>query len=214
MSIGWRKFGKAGAILGLLLCLHLPQTQAAEVTPLSKLKPMENVFVQSADPQAVFVKGSYGGVRQRLWDNGAIGADVQQLLYKQKENYYYGTVVDIQLGSTLLSTLTGENYERESWGKAPTAVAIKAEAKVADVLNKGAFTLLEEYRVISPFSLGKDGVYRGLLRVSTYYKDVVYTEEVYGVIYYTPYYGPSLRLLAVADYDDAVMQPLVQYYLK
>lgn len=160
----------------------------------------------STEGKALFVGRTDMTARAAFMDMGLLSAHSFLLNYKDNDVVKYAWIGDVRLGDQGLQRLgvNGSMPVISAQGKDLEASSLP---EVAAVVNSGRANILAPYTVVEPLKEIKKGLYTGTLQVASNEKGVTYKEVLHMVVYDNIYFGPTLRILAIAGDDDALLWP-------
>lgn len=203
-------FSKKIAIF-TLACLFVTSTgisfAANKINNIETIKLPKEITLQNASQKALFMGSNQSDIKQNLLDRGFLGADVYQIQYKNEETYKYGVVADIRFGVNGLNSL-GINAAMPSALNKKTKNASLGE--LANLINTSSSNQTMPYQVVSPLTVQKNGTYVGEFMATNVVASVPYSELFHVVLYDSPYYGTAARVVAINNYDNSVLWPLLE----
>lgn len=205
----------AAAVLALTFSVgSAVQAATPATTAIKDIKAPTNVTLSAGSEKALFTNSE--DIQQYLLNRGVLSADVYQLRYKKDNVFSYGIVADIRLGEQGLRTLGIESempvfsFSTKKKDKQEDSVL----PELAELINEGGQNVFQQYRVIEPLTLQKNGTYTGTLRFDNMVSTVIYGETLHVVLYDNLYFGPSVRVIALNSADDDTLWPIVNGYAK
>lgn len=180
------------------------------------------IEIMETNPKAFFAGASNEGMQRHLLNQSVVKANIYSIIYKDKADYRYGLVGDVQLGNWFLKSFAYQNNVEMNQKDDKLKTLLDAIENYV-VKHNSEYSFMKESSiakgvyVISPKSNfvenAKDNSYEGLIGTHFYKSGVMYQDLVHVKLYNDPYYGPSVRFVLLKNEDNAMLWPKTKVLL-
>ncbi len=209
-----RKLLKRIALAGAFLVGFTTVGSTSFANPIDVKLPKGMIMVEN-NPPSIFVDNGSKGVQKALLDRSVLKANIYQLQAKKENNFYYGIVGDVQLGSLAIGTLLSEPvvasniYLGGLGGKKEQQESQDRLKEVASNLEK-----LDDTGKLQLRYQEKTKTYEGTTILRRVINGVTYTSNLHVIVYQHKSYGPSIRFAALDERHDAELYPELSKVMK
>ena len=178
------------------------------------LKLPQGMLMVANNPSSIFVENGSKGIEKALLEKGVLKADIYQLQVKRENNFYYGVVGDVQLGSLAIGNLIAPVHSVKT---TTTFFGKKQDAKESLELLKQVATGLEKIDDTGNLKFQyqeKTKTYEGVAKYHQFVGDDYYQNVLHVTLYQDRSYGPSVRFVALDAKHDAELYPELTKIMK
>lgn len=206
-----RKLLKRVALAGAILFGVTAVGSTSLANPIDVKLPKGMIMVEN-NPPSIFVDNGSKGVQKALLDKSVLKANVYQLQVKKENNFYYGIVGDVQLGSLAMGTLLSKPIVTPN-----IYLGGKKEEKESQDRLKEVVSNLETLDDTGKLQLRyqeKTKTYEGVTTLRRVINGVTYADTLHVTVYQHRSYGPSIRFVALDERHDAELYPELSKVMK